>query len=387
MNKRDQGEEINLSPDTRIYVAGHRGMVGSAIVRMLNAKGYSNIITRSHAELELTDQHAVRDFFQTEKIDHIILSAAKVGGIHANSAYPAEFIYQNLMVQCNVIHEAFSAGINRLLFLGSSCIYPKFAPQPMKEEYLLTGPLEPTNEPYAVAKIAGIKLCESYNRQYGTQYYSVMPTNLYGPNDTYHLENSHVIPALIRKFHLAQLVTRGEIDAINRDEAIFGPIPDSLLKSLAIRRNPTTGLVETLPSASPVVQVWGTGKARREFLHVDDMSAACLLIMGLNQPHQNQHFPHLPYSWINIGSGSDVTIHEAAEIIKKVVGFQGPIIFNTDQPDGTPQKLLDTSRINALGWQPTFSIKEGLQHAYKWYCQQTANKIQESFGEAADGDI
>lgn len=372
MSKHDhRGQTEALFQNMNIYVAGHRGMVGAALVRKLNAAGYKNIITRSHAELDLIDQQAVRDFFRTEKIDQVIMAAAKVGGIHANSTYPAEFIYQNLIVECNVIHEAFTAGIKQLLFLGSSCIYPKFAPQPMKEEYLLSGPLEPTNEPYAIAKIAGIKLCESYNRQYGTGYRSVMPTNLYGPNDNFHLENSHVLPALIRKFHLAKLVQHGDVSGIQRDTVIFGPIPESLQNSVGVRQNPATLVVELKPSAPPVVEVWGTGNARREFLHVDDMAAACLFVMGLDQVLFDPSAPGRPQSFLNIGTGLDVTIREVAEMVKEVVGFEGKISFDTSQPDGTPQKLLDTTRINGLGWQPTFTLREGLKNAYDWYCRQT----------------
>ncbi|MDD5759369.1 MAG: GDP-L-fucose synthase [Desulfobulbaceae bacterium] len=359
-----------FSPDSTIYVAGHRGMVGSAILRKLQADGYHNIVTRTHAELDLTDQHAVRDFFQTERIDHVILAAAKVGGIHANKTYPAEFIYQNLMVECNVIHQAFKVGIKRLLCLGSSCIYPKFAPQPMKEEHLLTGLLEPTNEPYAIAKIAGIKLCESYNRQYGTSYRSVMPTNLYGPNDNFHLENSHVIPALIRKFHLAKLVQRGDIEGIKKDAAIFGAIPQFLKETLGLGGDLSSSPVQLVRGKVPIVEVWGTGNARREFLHVDDMASACLYVMGLKQalfdPSSAQH----PQSFVNIGTGRDLTIREAAEMVKEVVGFNGEITFNASQPDGTPQKLLDTTRLTELGWQPTYSFKDGLRDAYRWYRQQ-----------------
>lgn len=369
MSKHDRGQAINLSPETNIYVAGHRGMVGAALVRKLNAEGYNNIVTRSHAELDLSDQQAVRDFFRTEKIDYVILAAAKVGGIHANNTYPAEFIYQNLMVECNVIHEAFKVGVKRLLFLGSSCIYPKFAPQPMKEEYLLTGSLESTNEPYAIAKIAGVKLCESYNRQYGTEYRSVMPTNLYGPNDNFHLENSHVIPALIRKFHLAKLAQQGDLSGMKRDVAIFGPIPDSLHNSLGFKQTLSLD-VELKPAAAPTVEIWGSGNARREFLHVDDMASACLFVMGLDQTFFDPFSPQRPQSFINIGTGMDVTIREAVERVKEVVGFEGSISFDDTQPDGTPQKLLDTTRINQLGWQPTFTLKEGLQSVYKWYCQQ-----------------
>ncbi len=308
----------------KIYLAGHRGMVGSAIAQQLNDSGYQNVIVRTHADLDLTDQAAVRDFMQQEKPDQVILAAAKVGGIHANNIYPAEFIYQNIMVEANIVHQAWAAGCQQLLFLGSSCIYPKLAPQPMQESALLTGVLEATNEPYAIAKIAGIKLCESYNRQYSTDYRSVMPTNLYGQNDNFHLENSHVIPAMIRKFH----------DAKN--------------------------------SASPTVTLWGTGKAMREFLHVDDMAAACLHVMELSkQRYQDSTEPML--SHLNVGTGEDVTIRELANTIQQVVDYQGEITWDTSKPDGTPRKLMDASKIKSLGWQPRITLVEGLANTYRWF--------------------
>jgi GDP-L-fucose synthase len=308
----------------KIYLAGHRGMVGSAILRQLNEAGYGNIVVRTHAELDLTDQSAVRRFMQQEKPDYVILAAAKVGGIHANNEYPAEFIYQNLMIEANVIHQAWAAGCQKLLFLGSSCIYPKLAPQPMREGALLTGILEPTNEPYAIAKIAGIKLCESYNRQYGTDFRSVMPTNLYGQNDNFHLENSHVIPAMIRKFHEAKL------------------------------------------SNSPTVSLWGSGKAMREFLHVDDMAAACLHVMGLTKErYQACTAPML--SHLNVGTGEDVSIRELAETIQSVIGYQGEIIWDSSKPDGTPRKLMDISKLKTLGWQPHIALQAGLESTYRWF--------------------
>lgn len=309
-----------------VYVAGHRGMVGSAIVRQLEAIGCKNIITRSSSKLDLTDQAAVREFFSSTKIDSVFLAAAKVGGIHANNQYPAEFIYQNLLIQANVIHEAWNSGVKKLLFLGSSCIYPKLANQPMQEEALLTGTLEATNEPYAIAKIAGIKLCESYNRQYGTDYRSVMPTNLYGENDNFHPENSHVIPAMMRRFHEA-----------------------------------------TQENASEVV-VWGTGKPMREFLHVDDMASACLHVIQLDTVlYESNTEPML--SHINVGTGVDCTIKELAETMAKVVGFKGDIVFDTTKPDGAPRKLMDVSRLKDLGWQASISLENGLRTTYLWFLE------------------
>ncbi len=296
----------------KIYVAGHRGMVGSAIIRQLTRNGYANIVTRTHTELDLTDQAAVTKFFAQERPDYVFLAAAKVGGIQANNTYRAEFIYQNLMIETNVLHAAWTTGVQRLLFLGSSCIYPRDCPQPIKEEYLLTGPLEPTNEPYAIAKIAGIKLCESYNRQYDTHYISVMPTNLYGPNDNYDLNNSHVLPALIRKAHEAKV--RGD----------------------------------------KTVVVWGSGKPMREFLHVDDMANACVFLM--EQDLEERLF--------NVGTGTDVTIQTLAETIMATVGFEGKIEFDTSKPDGTPRKLLDTSRMTAIGWRAQIELVEGIRGVY-----------------------
>lgn len=308
----------------RIYVAGHRGLVGSAIVRALKRRGYTNIVTRTHAELELADQAQVREFFASEKIDQVYLAAARVGGIHANNTYPAEFIYENLAVQSNVIHEAWRSGVTKLLFLGSSCIYPRMAEQPIKEDYLMTGALEPTNEPYAIAKIAGIKMCESYNRQYGTDYRSVMPTNLYGPGDNYHPENSHVIPALIRRFHEAKL---------NRADKVV---------------------------------IWGTGTPRREFLYVDDMADACLHVMDLERAvYEANTSPTL--SHINVGAGKDVTIGELSELIRKVVGFEGKIEYDTSKPDGTPRKWMDTSKLTALGWTPKVPLLEGMIETYSQF--------------------
>jgi GDP-L-fucose synthase len=317
---------VSIHLSQKIYVAGHRGMVGSAIVRTLKEKGYENIITRTHAELDLINQAAVQAFFETEKPDQVYLAAAKVGGIYANNTFPAEFIYQNLMMESNVIHQAFVSGVKKLLFLGSSCIYPKLAPQPMAEDALLTGLLESTNEPYAVAKIAGIKLCESYNRQYGAShgidYRSVMPTNLYGPGDNYHLENSHVIPALIRRFH------------------------------------------EAKESKLPTVTIWGTGTPRREFLYVDDMAAASVFVMDLDKSIYDQQTEPM-CSHINVGYGADVTIAELANAVGAAVGYQGNIDFDPTKPDGTPRKWMDSSRLNRLGWNPLVNLNDGLQSAYQ----------------------
>ena len=312
----------------KIYIAGHRGMVGGAILRRFEARKAAGedlqLITRTHAELNLTDQAAVRDFMQAERPDVVILAAAKVGGIHANNTYPADFIYENLMIECNVIHQAFTAGVARLLQLGSSCIYPREVAQPMKEDALLTGVLEPTNEPYAVAKIAGIKLCESYNRQHGTDYRSVMPTNLYGPGDNFHPENSHVLPALIRRFH------------------------------------------EAAQAGEDEVQIWGSGKPRREFLHVDDMAEASLFVLGLDpKTYAANTEPML--SHINVGTGTDVSIMELAQMVAKVTGFQGRITNDSSKPDGTLRKLMDVSRLADMGWRASIDLEKGLQGTYDWF--------------------
>jgi GDP-L-fucose synthase len=316
-----------MDKNAKIYVAGHRGLVGSALMRQLSMQGYNNIVARSHAELDLANQQSVADFFKSEQPDYVILAAAKVGGIHANNTYPAEFIHENLAIQSNVIHQSYLAGVKRLLFLGSSCIYPRDCPQPIKEQYLLTGELEPTNRPYALAKIAGIEMCWSYNRQYGTQYLAAMPTNLYGPGDNYHPDNSHVIPALIRKFHEAKL------------------------------------------NNQPTVTIWGSGTPRREFLYSDDMAQACLFLMQLpdNQfmkllaQDRNDGLPPV----VNIGTGSDITISQLAEIIGSVVGYTGQLVFDHTKPDGTMRKLMDVSLINSLGWQAGTSFIDGMNYAYQ----------------------
>jgi GDP-L-fucose synthase len=377
-----------MPASSQIYVAGHRGMVGSAIVRRLNAEGYRNIVVRTREELDLIDQAAVRVFFQNTKIDYVILAAAKVGGILANNTRPAEFIYQNLMIEANVIHAAFGAGVQNLLLLGSSCIYPKHAPQPMKEEYLLSDRLEPTNEPYAVAKIAGIKLCEAYNRQYRTKYRAVMPTNLYGPNDNYDLENSHVLPALIRKFHLAKLAMQKDWQAIQRDESQYGPIPGDFRDCLETIAGNSDGLPDR-----DIIQLWGSGSPKREFLHVDDLAAACFEVINLadDQYEELCATPDLSRTsqdetlapWagplpadlpskvthINIGAGRDISISELSEIVKAVVGFAGQVDWDRAKPDGTPRKLLDVTRLMRIGWRPRIGLKEGIRQTYTAYIE------------------
>lgn len=317
-----------MNHSDKIFIAGHEGLVGSAIVRNLEGQGYTNLIKRTHKELDLTDQIRVNDFFEQEKPDYVILAAGKVGGIHANNTYPADFIYQNIMIEANVIHSAYKSQVKRLLFLGSTCIYPKAVKQPMREDALLTNVLEPTNEPYALAKIAGIKLCESYNRQHDTDFRSVMPTNLYGINDNFHPENSHVIPGLLRKFHEAKIKNENE------------------------------------------VLVWGTGNAMREFLYVDDMAQASLFVLNLDKKvYQSNTKPMLTH--INIGTGKDITIRELAETIKEVVGYDGRLSFDSTKPDGISRKLIDISRISDMGWKYNIDLKEGLEMTYEWYKKTT----------------
>lgn len=335
-------------------------MVGAAIVRELSRSGGQDVVTRSRVQLDLTDQRAVLEFFAQERPRQVYLAAAHVGGIHANNSYPADFIYQNLMIEANVIHAAHQHGVERLLFLGSSCIYPKLASQPMAEETLLTGVLEPTNEPYAIAKIAGIKLCESYNRQYGSDYRSVMPTNLYGPGDNYHLANSHVLPALIRKFHLARLAQDGDIDGILADEARHGAIPADIMSMIGF------DAVNRSIVPRDVVTLWGTGSPFREFLYVEDMAAACVFVMNLSR-HEYESVTQPMLSHINVGFGSDLTIREVAAIVASVVGYRGAVAFDSTKPDGTPRKLLDSSRLNALGWAPRVDLTEGVRLAYQAY--------------------
>jgi len=349
----------------KIYVAGNRGMVGSAIVRALQQHGYTNIVARTHAELDLTDQSAVHAFFSTERPEQVYLAAARVGGIYANNSFPAEFIYENLMIEANVIHAAHTHGVEKLLFLGSSCIYPKLAQQPMREEMLLTGVLEPTNEPYAIAKIAGIKLCESYNRQYRRDYRSVMPTNLYGPGDNYHLANSHVLPAMIRKFHLAKLASRGDLAGIVQDDRCYGEIPADIKAMIGL--DPTSPISENsriVPQSR--VTLWGTGNPRREFLHVDDMAAASVYVMQLDRATYDANTQPM-LSHINVGYGSDITIRETAQLVARVVGYEGTIDFDSSKPDGTPRKLMESSRLGRLGWKARIPLQEGVQQAYEDY--------------------
>ena len=320
---------------SRVFVAGHKGLVGSAILKRLQDERYSNLIVRSHQELDLMRQAKVKSFFKTEKPEYVFLAAAKVGGILANNIYPAEFVYQNLSIESNVIHSAYESGVKKLLFLGSSCIYPRDCPQPMKEEYLLSGKLEPTNEPYAIAKIAGIKMCQSYNRQFGTRFISVMPTNLYGPGDNFDLETSHVFPALIRKFHEAK-------------------IREANLPKGGVRERSERS------SNGSFVTLWGTGTPRREFLHVDDLADACVFLMNHYEDSQI----------INIGVGKDISISELADLIKDIVGFKGNIHYDRSKPDGTPQKLLDVNKLKALGWQPKISLRQGIEMTYRWYVEE-----------------
>ena len=347
---------------SKIYVAGHRGLVGSAIIKNLNSKGYLNIVTKTHSELDLTDQIAVQDFFENHQPEYVFLAAAKVGGIEANNTYRGAFIYENMMIQNNVIHQSYVQGVKKLLFLGSTCIYPKDCPQPMKEEYLLTNPLEYTNEPYAVAKIAGIKMCESYNLQYGTNFISVMPTNLYGPNDNFDLETSHVLPALIRKIYLAKLLSESKFDAVVSD-----------LKVDNIEEAKT--YLNGFGVSADRVEIWGTGTPRREFLWSEDMADACVFLM------QNRNFSdthnatekEIRNTHINIGTGQDISIKELAETIKETVGFQGELYFNPLKPDGTMVKLTDVSKLHSLGSKHKVSLAEGINKLYNWYLNQENN--------------
>lgn len=362
-----------MNKNSKIYIAGHRGLVGSAIVNNLQARGYTNLVFRTHAQLDLLDQRAVAEFFATEKPEYVFLAAAKVGGIVANNTYRADFIYENLMVQNNIIHQSYLNNVTKLMFLGSTCIYPKNAPQPMREDCLLTDTLEYTNEPYAIAKIAGIKMCESYNLQYGTNYISVMPTNLYGPNDNFDLEKSHVLPAMIRKIHLAKLLSENNIQAVLDDLKM-----DNLQTA--------TDYLKAFGVSSERVEIWGTGKPMREFLWSEEMADACVFLMENRDFHDlTRHFvldtkstqqldsvsergmTEIRNTHINIGTGVDISIKDLAEMIKEIVGFEGELYFNTDKPDGTMKKLTDVSKLHGLGWKHTIELRDGIKMMYQWY--------------------
>lgn len=380
-----------LERDSRIFVAGGTGMVGSAIIRTLIASGYTNIVSnyyRRHplspvpglrspvtfVQLDLTRQSETEAFFDKEKPEYVLLAAAKVGGILANNTYKAQFIYDNIAIATNVIHTAYRVGVKKLLNLGSSCIYPRLAPQPMKEEHLLTGPLEPTNEPYAIAKIAAIKLCRYYNEQYRTNFISVMPSNLYGQNDSFDLDNSHVLPALIRKFHLAKLLANGQMELVRKDFLTYGncEIDSGNARIVINSESSKEDLVKALShfgifaDPSPTVELWGSGKPLREFLYVDDLAAACVLLIDKYDSSDIGEF-------VNIGAGEDLTIRDLALLVKEIVGFKGEVKFDHTKPDGMPKKLLDISRIKTLGWQPTTSLEEGIRKTYAWYCAQETN--------------
>jgi GDP-L-fucose synthase len=370
-----QLQTSGIPKDARIYVAGHLGLVGGGIWRALERHGYTNLLGRSIDELDLINQQAVDDFLAAEKPEYVVLVAAKVGGIAANSTYRAQFIYENLMIEANVIHAAYKHGVKKLLFLGSSCIYPKLAPQPMIEEYLLTGPLEPTNEPYAIAKIAGIRLCDAYNRQYGTNFISAMPTNMYGPGDNYHPENSHVLPAFIRRMHLAHALERGDFEEIacvyKREQRSEGKDQMSEEELLEWLRKSGISLSSDLCSSTSKQGVslacWGTGSPLREFLYSDDLAEACVFLL------ENINYDDVAFedetgtiqSHLNVGSGNEVSIKELAETVKDVVGFQGQIEWDTSKPDGTPRKLMDSSRLHKLGWEPSIELREGISKAYE----------------------
>ena len=364
-----------MGPNSKIYIAGHTGLVGSALVKSLNNKGYTNLIGKTIEELDLRNPLSVKTFFEWEKPEYVILAAAKVGGIIANNTYRAEFIYDNLMIQNNIIHQSYLCGVKKLLFLGSTCIYPRDCPQPMKEEYILTSPLEYTNEPYAIAKIAGIKMCESYNVQYGTNFFSVMPTNLYGPNDNFDLEKSHVLPALIRKIHLGRSLEENSWDTIRADlnkrpiEGVDGNSTDKTILAILIKYG-----VSISPRNHITVEIWGSGKPKREFLWSEEMAEACVFLMGnidfkdLNPCYQTNSSPcEVRNTHINIGSGKEISIKSLAKLVKEKVGFKGELVFNTDKPDGTMRKLTDVHKIHKLGWHHKIDIEEGVQRIYQWY--------------------
>lgn len=361
-----------MEKDSKIYVAGHRGLVGSALLANLGDKGYTHTISRTHSELDLTDTKAVANFFDTEKPEYVFLAAAKVGGIMANTTYRADFIYENLMIQNNVIHQSYCHGVKKLLFLGSTCIYPKNCPQPMKEDYLLTDVLEYTNEPYAIAKIAGIKMCESYNLQYGTNFISVMPTNLYGPNDNFDLEKSHVLPALIRKIHLGKALENDDWETIRRD---LNRLPVESIDGKADQEKIVAALEQygiKTQDDTIKIEIWGSGKPMREFLWSEDMADACVFLME-NRDFKDCYDPsskEIRNTHINIGTGVDISIKELAETIKKTVGFKGALYFNTAKPDGTLKKLTDVSKLHGLGWRHTVELEDGVRKIYEWYCSE-----------------
>ncbi|DAB34879.1 MAG TPA: GDP-fucose synthetase [Sulfurospirillum sp. UBA12182] len=352
-----------MQKSSKIYVAGHRGLVGSAIVKNLTCKGYANLVYRTHSELDLTNQQAVAEFFESEKPEYVILAAAKVGGIVANNTYRADFIYENLQIQNNVIHQSYVNKVKKLLFLGSTCIYPKNAPQPLKEEYLLTSELEYTNEPYAIAKIAGIKMCESYNLQYGTNFISVMPTNLYGLGDNFDLQTSHVLPALIRKIHLAKLLNEKRYEEVIQDLHVKNlEEAKSYLAKFGVSENS--------------VEIWGSGKPRREFLYSEDMADACVFLLENRdfKDSYNATCKEIKNTHINIGTGIDISIKELAELIQNIVGFKGSLMFNTDKPDGTMVKLTDSGKLHSLGWKHKVELEDGIRTMYEWYLTKGENK-------------
>jgi GDP-L-fucose synthase len=354
-----------MEKNAKIYIAGHGGLAGSAFMRRLHAEGYTRLITRTRADLDLTNQAAVAAFFRSEKPDYVILAAAKVGGIYANSTYPADFIYSNLAIQTNILHQSYVNDVRRLLFLGSSCIYPRDTAQPIKESQLLTGPLEPTNAPYAVAKISGIQMCWAYNRQYGTRFIPVMPTNLYGPGDRFDLLNAHVLPALLRKCHLARLSSQGHVAEIARDQKVFGPIPGDIKDKLT--PNPSAG-------ADPTVELWGTGKPKREFLFCDDLADGCLRVMDTPFDTLCTHVDDPNRMLINVGTGRDCSIEALSAIAADVVGYCGPILWNHDMPDGTPRKCLDVTVLNSMGWHAGTDLRDGIRKTYQWYLSHPANQ-------------
>ncbi len=356
-----------MKKHAKIYIAGHRGLVGSALMRTLQNEGFDRLIVQPHRKLDLTRQEEVEVFFKEHRPEYVFLAAARVGGILANDTFKAQFIYDNLMIAANVIHASYKYGVKKLLNLGSSCIYPKYAPQPMKEEYLLTGPLEPTNEPYAIAKISAIKLCRYYNEQYGTNFISVMPTNLYGPNDNFHLLNSHVLPALIRKFHLGKLLEAQDFGEIKKDLIKNGDnelvVEDSLLIKENSSNQDVVALLRYYGISTSCITLWGSGTPRREFLHVDDLARACIFLMDNYNAEDIGEF-------VNIGTGEDIEIAKLAELVREIVGFKGEIRRDTSKPNGTPRKLLDISRIKSLGWRPQIDLREGIAQTYKWYITQ-----------------